>query len=233
MSRLTAIFEDPESTPPILYLALAEKYGPNVLDGEYAAIKAELEEELGHEVNESIMNKVMAAISVMTNDYWQNRIIDFSRVTIALATGAFDLLNYRPPSVYEIAIASVDICLLRTGYPLIFADRIKRFVNLSCSAEQYVLVPKIINYLYDVDNNFRAINAWQGDKPMMDAVYAIAKTKVDKVDMDVIEQFQRFIDCAYRHGYEASAKYATAMLTAYSESKSAFFSFKSAVEAEK
>jgi len=232
-AKIVDILEDPESTPPMLYLALAEKYGPNVLDGEYAAIKAELEEILGHPVGEGMMNRLMAAINVMTNDFWQNRVTDFSRIVTAMATGVFDILTYRPPSVYEVAIATADICLLRIGYSLMFAEKVKTFVKELCDAEQYILVPKIINYMYDVENNYEVMNRWRNDKAMMDAIYAVAKAKADRADLDTLEEFQRFIDCAQRYKMDKAAEYAIAMMTAYAQDKATFMSFKNMVEAEK
>jgi hypothetical protein len=146
---LRRLVESGDAYGTVLALLVVDRYGAEALSWHPAALRRQLELDLGYPVPPSEFDKLMAAATVLTTDVSLADAASFSAVASALCGNGFHPGTPLPLSPAECAWAVVETALLdptETGY----APEVRRFLGVVVRNDGFLEAPVVLRTLADM-----------------------------------------------------------------------------------
>ena len=178
-----------------LLLVVADRYGLEGLEWHPRTIKMQLESDFGVELPKNTLDKVMAAIAIVTTDAFFKDLVRFIELSNILAGDDFNPTVFEPADSAEMAWAIAEAMVL---FPAEgkdpFNEEIQGYVGSVLKEEGYVRPPKILSFATDADFSSQVEFDFQDDPEMFQAVYANQSAKAEEIDTLVMDNLRELFN---------------------------------------
>jgi len=189
-SRLQQLLHSEDTYATTLLVLFADRYGMEGLDWHPETIRLQLQSDFGVQIPKHTLDKLMAAIAIVTTDAFYKDLTRFIELSNILAGDDFDPTVFEPADSAEMAWAVAEATLLFPPEDETFSDEIKGYVGSVLRDEGYVRPPKILSFATDADFASKVEHDFQDDPEMFQAVYANQSAKADEIDTLVMDNLR-------------------------------------------
>jgi hypothetical protein len=186
--RLKQVFENQENHATTLLVAALDLYGTDMFTWAPQTISLELKEDVGATLPADNLDKLMAAISVVTSNEFYKDLTKFIQLCNVLSGDEFDPEVFDPADSAEMAWGITEAMLLSPpdeSEP--FADDIRFYMGHMLS-EDGILTPPDVLGIAIMDNAADPLNNLSDDPAMYEAFYANQQSKSQEITEMVKEQ---------------------------------------------
>jgi hypothetical protein len=161
-----------------------------------ATVRQELKERFGVEVPWHNLDRIMAAVAVVTTDAFFKDEDRFVKLANILAGDGFDPSAFEPADAAECAWAVTEALLLSPpdDDPEPFSDGVRRYIGFVLREEGYVVPPDVLRIALDADWSDQVNYDWSDDPVMFGAVYDTQTAKKDEVEAVVREGLREMLE---------------------------------------
>lgn len=178
----------------VLLVFFVDRYGMEALDWHPGAIKLQLQQDFGVQLSKSTLDRLMAAIAVVTTNAFFRDTPQFIELCNVLAGDDFDPTVFEPADSAEMAWAVAEAMLLFPPEdPMPFSDEIRGYVGKVLKDEGYVRPPKILRFATDADFVEQIKYDFTSDPEMFQAIYKNQSEKADEIDVLVMDNLQELL----------------------------------------
>lgn len=146
--------------------------------------RMELEQDFGVTLEPHTVSKLMAAVAIVTTNYFFVSLDRFLKLANVLAGGDFDPSSFIPADAVECAWAITEALLLDPpdqDNPEPFTDEIRHYVGAVLREEGFVRPPDILKIALDADWSAQVSYDFAGDPDMFSGIYAVQTEKTEEV----------------------------------------------------
>jgi hypothetical protein len=179
--KLKQVFENPESYATTLLVAAADLYGTELLTWAPQTVVIELKEDTGATLPTENLDKLMAAIAVITSDEFYKNLAKYIQLCNVLSGDEFDPEVFDPADSAEMAWGMTEAMLLSPpddAEP--FSDEI-RFYMGHMLAEEGIISPPDVLGIAIMDNVNDPLNNLSDDPEMYQAFYDNQQSKAQEI----------------------------------------------------
>jgi hypothetical protein len=155
--RLRELLTKRETFATSLLAILIDLYGSEALSWTPQAIALELHDDFQVDIPQATIDKIMAAISILTSDDFYRRVSVFNNICNVLSGDTFDPTIFEPASVDEIAWGITEAVLLsppEEGDQ--FSSEITGFIAKMLEAEGITKIPAVLRFAAPATQNQRS-----------------------------------------------------------------------------
>jgi len=191
--KLKLVFEDPENYATTLLIAATDLYGPDLLTWAPDTIRLELKEDVGATIPDENLDKLMAAIAILTSDAFYKDVSKFIQLCNVLSGDTLEIEVFDPADSAEMAWGMTEAMILSPPEePEPFTDEI-RFYMGHAIAEDGILSPPDVLGVAIMDNQDDPLNNLSDDPSMYEAFYATQQGKSQEITNMVQSQLHELI----------------------------------------
>jgi hypothetical protein len=153
-------------------------------------IMESVEEKVGCKLPKANFDKLMAAVSIVTDDAFFKDAAKFIQLANVLAGDDFQPDEFNPADVAECAWAVTEALLLRPPDeedPEVFSDEVRRYIGFVLKEEGYVKAPDVLRIALEADFSPEVNEAFAGDPEMFQGIYQNQTAKTAEVE-DIVRQ---------------------------------------------
>lgn len=195
--RIRAVLTDPDTYGTTLLVWCVETWGTKCLhDPEEpergpwhpATFRSMLEETFGVRLPPGNLDKLMAAVSVVTSDDFFRRADRFVVLANVLAGDHFDPDEFEKADAVECAWAITEALLLAPpddNNPEPFSDDVRHYVGFVLRDEGYVTPPDVLRIAIDADFSSKVRYGFADDPEMFEAINGLQREKTAEVESAV------------------------------------------------
>lgn len=198
--RLRAVWADPDAYATTLLVAALDAYGPDVLEWHPATIRDEIRDDYGLVVTDATLDRLMAAIAVLTTDLFWTSAGAFVQIANVLSGSTFAPDVFDPADSVECAWAVTEALLLDPAdedNPEPFGDEVRYYIGAVLKEEGYVQTPDVLAVALGAGDAGAVADTFADDPAMFGAVYDLQADKAGEVEavvraglQDLIHQLQ-------------------------------------------
>jgi len=191
-SIVKQILVDPDSFATTLLLLAVDRYQADCLQWSPTNLLMELQDDFDIELPQGNLDKLNAAIAIVTTDRFYTSLPDFIDICNALSGTPLNLDMFDPADSYEMAWAIVEASILwpealKTG----FDPKIVGYIEKTLEEEGMIKSPKILSaivptYKLNVDSSM-----FDEDPGLYASVYQTQESKATDVDQSVTEALKQ------------------------------------------
>lgn len=174
--------EDTFTTP--LFLLVMDRYGPEALQWAPETIRRELEDDFQLKLPKYTLDKIMAAIAIVTTNYFYKDVTRFIEICNILAGDDFQPDEFEPADAGEILLAMTEALLLwppDDSPETEFSEEIREYIHQVLN-EEGILKPFDILRLAFEDDRAAEVDAEYADDPeMFAAIYETQQSKQNEL----------------------------------------------------
>ncbi len=178
VQRTMLAAEDTFTTP--LFLIVMDKYGEDALSWSPDTIRRELQDDFQLSVPQFTLDKIMAAITLVTTNYFYKDVGRFIEICNILAGDEFQPDEFEPADAGEILFGMTEAMLLwppGTGQDSQFSAEIREYISQVLKSEGIVEPFDVLRVAFQ-DNTPNLVSADFADDPeMYQAIYEMQKSK--------------------------------------------------------
>jgi hypothetical protein len=179
VQRAMLLSEDTFTTP--LFLLVMDVYGPEALEWAPETIRLELEEDFKLKLPKATLDKIMAAVSLVTTNFFYKDVTRFIEIANILAGDDFQPDEFEPADAEEIMLAITEAMLIwppdEDKEDTEFSPEIREYIR-QVLKEEGILKPFDVLKLAFSDNREMSVNADFADDPeMFQAIYETQQSK--------------------------------------------------------
>jgi hypothetical protein len=187
--RAMLLSEDTFTTP--LFLLLMDRYGPDALQWAPETIRLELENDFQLQLPKYTLDKLMAAISIVTTNYFYKDVTRFIELCNILAGDEFQPDEFEPADAGEILLAMTEALLLwppdADSEDTEFSPEIQEYIRQVLD-EEGILKPFDVLRLAFQDDRSAVVDAEYADDPeMFSAIYGMQQSKQNDLTAMLLE----------------------------------------------
>ena len=194
VAKLAAALTNPDTYATVLLVIALDTFGPECLydpdDPDRGAwhpttFRTMLEEKFGVKLPQANVDKLMAAVTVVTTDLFFTRVDRFITLANILAGDEFDPGVWEKADSVECAWAITEALLLDPpdpDNPEPFSDEIRTYVGLVLRDEGYVTPPDVLKIALDGDFSDKVRYNFSDDPEMFEGIYAVQQEKAAEVE---------------------------------------------------
>lgn len=184
--------EESFATP--LLLIVLDMYGPDALTWTPETIRIELEEDLGIKIPKVTLDKIMAAVTIVTTNYFFKDVTRFIELCNVLSGDDFQPDEFDPADVQEVLWGITEASLLwppdGEGQEDSFSPEIKEYLA-QVLKETGVLKPfNVLRLAFDGDQSTRVNADWADDPEMYTAIYESQQQRQDEMEREHYENLR-------------------------------------------
>lgn len=191
------ILLDDQTSATVLLVLSAELLGPEMLQWDPATIRMELEEATASKLSDATLNKLMAAIELVTTDGFYRDLPTFIRLCNTLSHGTLNPEVFDPADAGEIAWGITEALLIWPPNPQDeepFDDKIVKYIGQALQDEGIMTPPDILQLgLLPKDTWSEAQMAYADDPQMFSMIYDIERAKTADIDRMVKQRLSRVL----------------------------------------
>jgi hypothetical protein len=191
--QISQLLRDPENSYGTSLLVVSlDRFGPDCLQWHPHTLQLELRDAFGVDLPKANLDKLCAAITVLTTDYFFTSVSRFIDLANILAGDDFDPEVFNPADSFECAWAITEALLLHPPEPEapeVFAPEIRKYIAHVLRDEGYVQPPSILAIALDEDiaDQLRYSSVFTGDPELFSAVYETSAAKNEELEQTVLE----------------------------------------------
>ena len=183
IQRTMLLAEVTFATP--MFLLVADRYGMEVLEWSPETIRMELEQDFQLQLPKATIDKIMAAITIVTTNYFYKDVTRFIELCNILAGDDFQPDEFEPADADEMLIGITEALLLwppdDDPEDTEFAPEIREYIS-QVLGEQGILKPFDVLRLAFSGDQASAVDAEYADDPeMYSAIYGAQQSKTDEL----------------------------------------------------
>lgn len=189
IARAFMTAEESFATP--LLLLVLDMYGHDALSWTPETLRMELEEDLDVKIPKVTIDKIMAAITIVTTNYFFKDVTRFIELCNVLAGDDFQPDEFEPADVQEVLWGITEASLLwppdAEGDEDSFSPEIKEYLS-QVLRETGVLKPfNVLRLAFDGDQSTRVNADWADDPEMYTAIYESQQQRQDDMEREHYE----------------------------------------------
>jgi len=189
VQRSLLLSEDAYATP--LFLLVMDLYGPEALNWAPETLRMELEQDFQLRLPKATIDKIYAAITIVTSNYFYKDVTRFIELCNILAGDDFQPDEFEPADAEEMLIAITEAMLLwppdDNTEDTEFSAEIREYIK-QVLGEQGILKPfDILRLAFDGDQASRVSVEYADDPEMYAAIYAMQQAKTDELRQIYLE----------------------------------------------
>jgi len=187
--------EDTFTTP--LFLIVMDRYGPEALEWAPETIRRELEDDFQLQLPKFTLDKIMAAISIVTTNYFYKDVTRFIELCNILAGDEFQPDEFEPADAGEILLAMTEAMILwppdEDSQDTEFSPEIREYIHQVLN-EEGILKPFDVLRLAMEDDRAAVVDAEYADDPeMFSAIYKTQQEKQNEMKTMLLENVDGLI----------------------------------------
>jgi hypothetical protein len=146
---LAAALQDPDLFASSALLILVDQFGTEAMDWEPETLNTELADKFGIEPSRALMDKLNAALALLTTELFYKSLEAFTTVCMALSSGVVSSRTFNMADLDDVMWGVTEARLLEGKEVFDAADwshDIARYVGVLLSQEGIARPPKILNF---------------------------------------------------------------------------------------
>lgn len=182
LNSLRQVLRSEDTYATTLLIVFLDQFGIEALDWSPETIKLELQDEFQTEISSSTLDRLMAAITVVTTDDFYRRLPYFIQLCNVLSGDDLDLATFDPADASEIAWGMTEALLLfppEDSNP--FSAEIQHYIGQVVSAEGIVNPPDVLAIGLQETKTVDPIGDYADDPEMYSALYAGDQERVNEI----------------------------------------------------
>ena len=189
--RAMLLSEDTFTTP--LFLIVMDKYGPEALEWAPETIRRELEDDFQLQLPQYTMDKLMAAVTIVTTNYFYKDVTRFIEVCNILAGDEFQPDEFEPADAGEILLAMTESLLL---WPpdgeadTDFSEEIQEYIRQVLDDEGILKPFDVLRLAFDNDRAAVVDAEYADDPEMFSAIYDMQESKQNDLKAMLMENVE-------------------------------------------
>jgi len=196
-ARIKEVLLDQETPATVLLIVSADLLGPELLQWDPMTIRLELKERLGQEPGLKTVNRLMAAIELVTRDGFYQDLPDFIRICNALFNGTVNLESWDPADAAEIAWGITEALLIWPPDPddeEPFSDEIVAYIGEALKDEGIMVPPDVLRLgIVDTSEWGRVQGEWSDDPSMYNAIHDKEREKTEEINLLIKQRLTRVL----------------------------------------
>jgi len=193
-AKLKQVLLNTDTPATVLLVLASDLLGPELLTWDPETIRMELEEAAGCKVSTASLNKLMAAIEIVTTDSFYRDLPSFIRLCNALYNGTLGLDTWDPADASEVAWGITEALLLWPPAPQEeepFDHKIVEYIGHALKDEGIMQPPDVLQLgLLPEDIWSKVQGAFSDDPTMFAMIYQVEKAKTDEINKMVKERLR-------------------------------------------
>lgn len=194
VDRVRALLQSPDTFGTTMLLLCVDAWGGECLHdpddptrGPWhpATFREELTRKFGVQPTRGNLDRLMAAVTVVTTDLFFTNAASFVTLANVLAGDEFDPEVWEKADSVECAWAITEALMLDPpddDNPNPFSDEVRHYVGAVLRDEGYVTPPDVLKIALDADFADKVSYAFGDDPEMFEGVYAVQQGKADDVE---------------------------------------------------
>lgn len=189
IQRALLLSEDAYATP--LFLLVMDLYGPEALHWAPETMRMELEQDFQLRLPKATLDKIYAAITIVTSNYFYKDVTRFIELCNILAGDDFQPDEFEPADAEEMLIGITEAMLLwppdDDAEDTEFSEEIREYIK-QVLGEQGILKPfDILRLAFDGDQASRVDVEYADDPEMYAAIYDTQQSKTNELRQIYLE----------------------------------------------
>jgi hypothetical protein len=188
---LIEMWKSPQTFATVLITVFLDRFGLEALEWDPATIALEIEEEFDVDLPQHALDKVMAAITILTTDRFYKSMPDFVSICNVLSGDTYDPNTFDPADGEEIAWGITESLLI---YPpedddeSPFSDEILAYIGAALDAEGIINPPDILRIALRSSNVSTSLDDFSDDPAMFNAIYDLEAAKTGEINAIIKEK---------------------------------------------
>lgn len=189
------ILLDEDTYATTLLVLFLDRYTNEALEWHPETIRMQIEADIGIELPKHSLDKLMAAIVVVTTNYFYRNLIRFIELANILAGDDFDPTVFDPADSAEMAWAVTEVLLLSPPEKNEwFDEEIRDYVSEMLMAEGFIKLPKVLKTVASEGFEEKVdLGGFEDDPEMFQAIYQGQEAKSTEIDALVQENMNELI----------------------------------------
>lgn len=196
--KTKAILLNHETPATVLLVIAADLLGPEFLQWDPEAIRMELDEALGTKLPEYSLNRLMAAIELVTSDVFYRDLPTFNRLCVALFHGILIVETFEPADAIDIAWGITEAMLIWPPDPKDespFSEDIIAYIAAEMKNEGIMMPPDVLRLGGGDGKLWEKVQMDFSDDPgMFASIYAIERARTDEINALVKAKLRNVLD---------------------------------------
>lgn len=176
-------------------MVFIDTYGAEALQWHPQTIRLQLREDLGLEVLQGAMDRLLAAITIVTTDYFFQDLPRFIQLCNVLGGSELDPTVFDPADSVECAWGITEALLLsppETAEP--FCEEIRFYIGKVLADEGYVQPPDVLRIAIDGDFSAKVQTDFADDPEMFGAIWKIQEDKSKEVNAVIRNNLREMLE---------------------------------------
>lgn len=178
--RAMLLSEDTFATP--LLLLVLDRYGPEALTWAPETIRRELESDFQLQLPKYSIDKIMAAISLVTTNYFFKDVTKFIEICNILAGDDFEPDEFEPADAGEVLFAMTEALLLwppdeEDPQDSEFSEEIREYIRQVLKEEGILKPFDVLRLAFEDDRAVQVDSDYADDPEMFAAIYEMQQEK--------------------------------------------------------
>lgn len=179
--RLRRVLIDDDTYATTLLVMFVDRYGTEGLSWSPETIRMQVEADYNVTLPQPSLDKLLAAITLITTDYFFKDLPKFIDLCNILSGDTFDPRVFDPADSFECAWGITEAMLVSPPDfeedPEPFADDIRRYIGEVLRGEGYVQPPDVLRIALDADYAGQVEYDFADDPEMFEGIYAVQQDK--------------------------------------------------------
>lgn len=173
---------DANTSSIALLLILVDTFGYEALEWDPETIRLELQREFYAVIHPPILNKLMAAITIVTTNYFQKSLLKFNEICNVLSGDEISYGEFEPADPVEILIGLTEATIL---WPVgqdeeeQFSDEIKSFIAEILNESGGYTPVGVLASVLDPSVFDEVASSWADDPDMFSTIYKARRERVE------------------------------------------------------
>ena len=189
VQRALLLSEESFATP--LFLLVMDQYGPEAMQWSPETIRLELEQDFHLKLPKATLDKIMAAISIVTTNVFYKDVTRFIELCNILSGDDFQPDEFEPADAEEMLIAITEALLLwppdDDPEDTEFSPEIREYIR-QVLGQQGILKPfDVLRLAFSKDEASKVDVEYADDPEMYSAIYETQQNKTDELKLVYLE----------------------------------------------
>lgn len=185
------IWKSPQTFGLALLTLFLDRFGTEGLTWDPGTIAMEIEDEFDVDLPQSVFDKLMTAINILTSDTFYRSLPDFIIMCNVLSGDTYRPDTFDPSDSVEIAWGLTEGLLIAPPEddeleP--FSDEIRAYIGAVMDSEGIINAPDILKIAIRRANVSDAANEFSDDPAMFNAIYEVEAAKTDEINAIIKEK---------------------------------------------
>jgi hypothetical protein len=185
-----ALLLSEEAFASVLFLIVMDSYGKEALSWSPETIRRELEDDYRLELPKETLDKIMAAITVVTTNFFYKDVTRFIELCNIFAGDDFQPDEFDPADADEILLGITEALFLwppDDSEESQFSEEIREYISQVLGEEGVVKPFDMLRLALDGDQSDRVDSEYADDPEMYSAIYGAQTAKTDEMQATYLE----------------------------------------------